>query len=85
MYSLFITNINDQPPQSKTAMVTTFIKGSAVYIVEVISNPKDTWHHIKKEAKHYWLGSKLLWSEIKVAYSIVGRLLQGFGMTRRER
>jgi LETM1 and EF-hand domain-containing protein 1, mitochondrial len=56
-----------------------------VYIVEVISNPKDTWHHIKKEAKHYWLGSKLLWSEIKVAYSIVGRLLQGFGMTRRER
>ena len=66
-------------------MVTTFLKGSAIYTYEVVSNPKDTWHHIKKEAKHYWLGSKLLWSEIKVAYSIVGRLLQGFGMTRRER
>lgn len=66
-------------------MVANFVKSSAVYMVEVVSNPKETWHHIKKEAKHYWLGTKLLWVEIKMAKSIVTRLLQGFGMTRRER
>jgi LETM1-like protein len=70
---------------SKTAMVATFVKGSALYIVDIVSNPRETWHHIKKEASHYWLGTKLLWSEIKMAKSIVTRLLQGFGMTRRER
>lgn len=66
-------------------MIVNFVKSSAVYVVDVVKNPKETWHHIKKEAKHYYLGSKLLWSEVKMAKSIVTRLLQGFGMTRRER
>ena len=66
-------------------MVANFVKSSAVYIVDIVRNPRETWHHIKKEASHYWLGTKLLWSEIKMAKDIVGRLLQGFGMTRRER
>jgi len=35
--------------------------------------------------QHYWLGTKLLWSEIKLASSILTRLLHGHGMSRRER
>ena len=34
--------------------------------------------------QHYWLGTKLLWSEIKLASSILTRLLHGHGMSRRE-
>ena len=63
----------------------TVSKGIAVYIGDIIKNPKETWHHIKVEAKHYWVGSKLLWSEIKMTSEILGRLIRGFGVTRRER
>ncbi|CAM9821026.1 unnamed protein product, partial [Sphacelaria rigidula] len=35
--------------------------------------------------RHYWLGCKLLWSDIKTARKIVSRMLRGFPMTRRER
>lgn len=44
-----------------------------------------TWHHVKEEASHYWLGSKLLWREMKMAKSIIFRLLEGNAITRRER
>jgi LETM1 and EF-hand domain-containing protein 1 len=40
---------------------------------------------IKEVADHYWLGSKLLWSDIKVARKLLGRVLEGHSMTRRER
>ena len=51
----------------------------------MVKNPKETWKSIKEVADHYWLGSKLLWSDIKVATDIVGRILEGHSMTRRER
>lgn len=54
-------------------------------MVDCIRNPKQTWDAIKKEAKHYWVGTKLLWVEIKVAREICGRIASGHGMTRRER
>uniref|UniRef100_A0A7S3GSB9 Mitochondrial proton/calcium exchanger protein n=1 Tax=Spumella elongata TaxID=89044 RepID=A0A7S3GSB9_9STRA len=40
---------------------------------------------IKEVADHYWLGSKLLWSDIKVAKDILSRVFEGHSMTRRER
>ena len=43
-----------------------------------------TWRHVKEEASHYWLGSKLLWREMKMAKSIIFRLLEGNAITRRE-
>ena len=52
---------------------------------DAIRNPVQTWEAIKKEAKHYWVGSKLLWVEIKIARDIMGRIASGHGMTRRER
>ncbi len=35
--------------------------------------------------RHYWLGLKLLWGDIKTAKKIIKRILRGFPMTRRER
>lgn len=63
----------------------TTAKQVVASITDVIRNPRATWQYIKHEANHYWLGSKLLWSEIKLANSILSRVLQGHGMTRRER
>lgn len=54
-------------------------------VVDCIRNPAQTWEAIKKEAKHYWVGTKLLWVEIKIAKDIMGRIASGHGMTRRER
>jgi LETM1 and EF-hand domain-containing protein 1 len=39
----------------------------------------------KKEAHHYYMGSKLLMADIKTARQIVGRTLNGTPLTRRER
>ena len=72
---------------SRMTHLVTFTQQSVVYIVhavvDVIRNPKATWQYIKHEAEHYWLGTKLLWSEIKLATKIVTRVLNGHGMTRR--
>lgn len=57
----------------------------AISTVDMVKNPKETWKMIKDTAHHYWYGTKLLWTEIKMAYQIVKRLLQGSDMTRRER
>ena len=50
-----------------------------------VTHPKESWVIVKEGALHYWLGTKLLWREIKLATDIVGRVLTGHGMTRRER
>lgn len=42
------------------------------------------WVGIKKEASHYWHGTKLLGKEIRISARIQGRLLAGKKLTRRE-
>jgi len=83
---------NNPPPDKKkkekktmTETAISAIKGAVVSVVDMIKNPKETWKSIKEVANHYWLGSKLLWSDIKVAKHILGRVLEGQSMTRRER
>ncbi|KAL9190470.1 hypothetical protein ACHAXT_007681 [Thalassiosira profunda] len=39
----------------------------------------------KKEAHHYWMGSKLLAADLRTARQMLGRALQGTPLTRRER
>lgn len=39
----------------------------------------------KKEAHHYYMGSKLLVADVKTAYSMLKRTLQGSALSRRER
>lgn len=67
------------------ATVSSALKGAYVSVSDAIKNPKETWKMIKEVIDHYWLGSKLLWSDIKVAKQILSRVLGGHSMTRRER
>ena len=43
------------------------------------------WTRIKDEAKHYWFGTKLLFTELKIATRHLSRVLQGHSLSRRER
>lgn len=43
------------------------------------------WGVVKTEAKHYWLGLKLLGKDTKIASRLLGRVLSGKTLSRRER
>ncbi|CAM9377456.1 unnamed protein product [Ectocarpus fasciculatus] len=67
-------------------------KAIVLFLWEIIKNPlvlKDklgvAQYHLKEFGRHYWLGLKLLWGDIKTAKKILRRILRGFPMTRRER
>jgi LETM1 and EF-hand domain-containing protein 1 len=78
----------DETNSTKLPFKTKVINGARyVYAstVDIIKNPGKTWKAIKDEAHHYWVGTKLLWVEMKMAGQIIQRLLSGHGMTRRER
>lgn len=46
---------------------------------------KRAWAVVKKEAAHYWHGTKLLGQEIKISSKLQWKVLQGQQLTRRER
>ncbi|PPQ78083.1 hypothetical protein CVT25_015617 [Psilocybe cyanescens] len=43
------------------------------------------WKKIKHEAQHYWHGTKLLVSEVRISSKLQWKILQGDTLTRRER
>ncbi|KAF9005596.1 LETM1-like protein-domain-containing protein [Cyathus striatus] len=43
------------------------------------------WKKVKHEAAHYWHGSKLLVSEVRISSRLQWKILQGETLTRRER
>jgi hypothetical protein len=43
------------------------------------------WEKVKHEAAHYWHGSKLLVSEVRISMRLVSQLLKGKTLTRREK
>ncbi|CDZ96508.1 Ca2-binding transmembrane protein LETM1/MRS7 [Phaffia rhodozyma] len=43
-----------------------------------------TWEKVKKEAKHYWHGTKLLGQEVKISSKLQWKVLNGGTLTRRE-
>lgn len=43
------------------------------------------WKKVKHEAQHYWNGSKLLVSEVRISGRLQWKILQGETLTRRER
>ncbi|KAK4686163.1 hypothetical protein P7C73_g3969, partial [Tremellales sp. Uapishka_1] len=49
------------------------------------SLPARAWAVVKKEAAHYWAGTKLLGSEIKISTKLQYKVLKGGTLTRRER
>lgn len=68
------------------------LRSLGVFTVAAIRDPKllkAKWDQLVKATKdmlhHYWMGSKLLWTDIKTARAIVGRILEGNSLSRRER
>lgn len=43
------------------------------------------WKTVKHEAQHYWHGSKLLVSEVRISARLQWKILHGESLTRRER
>ena len=46
---------------------------------------KRAWQKVKHEAAHYWNGTKLLVSEVRISSRLQWKILQGETLTRRER
>lgn len=42
------------------------------------------WQKVKKEAAHYWDGTKLLATEVKISSKLALRMAAGYELTRRE-
>lgn len=75
-----------------TSGISKGVNGLGAWAKDVALNPSTiparwsaTWISIKHEVHHYWVGSKLLAKEVKVAKDILGRVTQGHGISRRER
>ena len=56
---------------------------------EVINKEKEQknltlWQKVKKEARHYWDGSKLLAAEVKISWRLALKMAAGYELTRRE-
>ena len=50
-----------------------------------VSLPVRVWRVVKREASHYWSGTKLLGQEISISSSLAWKVLNGGTLTRRER
>ncbi|KAF8740987.1 hypothetical protein AX14_006197 [Amanita brunnescens Koide BX004] len=47
--------------------------------------PAAVWKKVKHEVQHYWHGTKLLVSEVRISSKLQWKILQGESLTRRER
>ncbi|KAH7156689.1 LETM1-like protein-domain-containing protein [Dactylonectria macrodidyma] len=55
---------------------------------EVVKADKEVkltmWEKVKKEAQHYWDGSKLMVAEVKISWRLALKMAAGYELTRRE-
>ena len=72
---------NNGASEEKSKSAWESVKSGLSSVVDMAKDPKGTWIMIKEVANHYWIGSKLLWEEIKIANEIVGRVLKGWLFT----
>eukprot|EP01039_Chlorochromonas_danica_P001858 gene1858-2033_t len=84
-YGQLESNKKSEKTKINLTVVVNGLKSVGNYVKDVVMNPRATWQSIKHELAHYWLGSKLLWSEIIITKNILGRLVEGHELTRRER
>lgn len=59
-------------------------KEAAVVKKEKEEKKLTVWEKVKKEARHYWDGSKLLVAEVKISWRLALRMAAGYELTRRE-
>ena len=72
------SNSNPSPSEPKTSLPAA---------KQQLKEPLGTriWKKVKHEAQHYWHGSKLLVSEVRISSKLQWKILHGEGLTRRER
>lgn len=75
---LYSTN----PPSSDAA--SKEVAKTADTSKEVVKPNTPLWEKVKKEAKHYWHGTKLLGQEVKISSKLQWKVLNGGTLTRRE-
>ncbi|KAF2858341.1 LETM1-domain-containing protein, partial [Piedraia hortae CBS 480.64] len=57
----------------------------AIQVVEAKDDKKKTlWQKIKHEAQHYWDGTKLLATEVRISSRLALKMAAGYELTRRE-
>ncbi|KAI5449455.1 LETM1 domain-containing protein ylh47 [Naganishia albida] len=89
----FASSSSPTPSTQQTSSETTVVdpsKTSSTASVPAVDKSKlpfrqRAWATIKKEAAHYWAGTKLLGKEIKISSKITWKVLNGGQLTRRER
>ncbi len=77
-------------PAEKTAEIAVAAPEDKAPAAKEKKKPTGPWHKrawavVKKEAAHYWAGTKLLGQEIKISSKLQWKVLQGGSLTRRER
>jgi hypothetical protein len=73
------------PPNSASSAPSNVESASKVPAEPVKPWQTRVWDKVKHEAAHYWHGSKLLVSEMRISLRLVFSLLQGNTLTRREK
>ncbi|TXG48443.1 hypothetical protein EZV62_027737 [Acer yangbiense] len=87
--------MQDSQKSAKTIMqrVWTMLLGIGPALRAVASMSREDWAkklvHWKDEFKstmqHYWLGTKLLWADVRISSRLLVKLANGKGLSRRER
>lgn len=78
------------PPSKDVAEVSSATKevvkeDEAKKALAKLPLPKRVWAIVKKEAAHYWAGTRLLGKEIRISGRLQWKVLNGGSLTRRER
>ncbi|XVE90699.1 hypothetical protein DITRI_Ditri20bG0097900 [Diplodiscus trichospermus] len=84
---------SSQSAQSIIKKIWATILGIGPALRAVASMSREDWakrlRHWKDEFKstmqHYWLGTKLLWADIRISSRLLVKLVSGKGLSRRER
>ena len=73
-----------QTPGSEETRAAAEAKATSI---DAVKEPLGTrvWKKVKHEAAHYWHGSKLLVSEVRISARLQWKILHGETLTRRER
>ncbi|XP_034923681.1 uncharacterized protein [Populus alba] len=87
--------VRESQKSAKTAMQKIWAKllGIGPALRAIASMSREDWakklHHWKDEFKstlqHYWLGTKLLWADVRIGSRLLVKLANGKGLSRRER
>lgn len=80
---------NATEAQSLTEMAATKASGDKAEEKKLAKKEEERakltiWQKVKKEAQHYWDGTKLLATEVKISSRLALKMAAGYELTRRE-